>query len=186
VLVAIASFDRIGKNGQGCWASQNKIAEIVDCSKAHLSNILSDLRDCGYITSKLNPDHRRLRVHRVVYTERDFDFVETPKTGPSRRNKIVHPGVNHSESIVHQQNTDSSLGDELSVHSSKKNDSKNNDLQNATIVKTITKTIEDRDSLSWRGRDCAEAHSKSLPLADAEKYPPTANTRQPQATETAS
>src|SRR5690348_8816514 len=80
VLIAIAAFDRLGKNGQGCWTSQNRIAEIVRCGKSHLSNILSDLRDTGYITSKINPDKRRFRVHRVIYTEEDFNCLGMGKS----------------------------------------------------------------------------------------------------------
>jgi DNA-binding MarR family transcriptional regulator len=110
VLTAIAAFDRLGKNGQGCWTSQNKIAELVRCSKSHLSNVLSDLRDCGYLTSKINPDQQRFRVHRIVYTEEDFHCLDMGKSVHSRANKLVHSRVNHSaETTVHSS--------EASVHS---------------------------------------------------------------------
>jgi hypothetical protein len=56
-LGIIAAFDRLGKNGSGCWASQNKIAAIARVDKSRLSRSLSDLRDFGYISLTLNPDN---------------------------------------------------------------------------------------------------------------------------------
>jgi DNA-binding MarR family transcriptional regulator len=97
VLTTIAGFDRLGKNGSGCWTSQNRIAEIAHCSKSHLSNILSDLRNADYITSQINPDKRWFRIHRVVYTEEDFNCLGIGKSVHSHRNcldKSVHSGVN--------------------------------------------------------------------------------------------
>ena len=73
-LGIIAAFDRLGKNGSGCWASQNTIAKIAGVDKARLSRSLSDLRDFGYINSELNPHKRWFRVHRVIYTDDDASF----------------------------------------------------------------------------------------------------------------
>jgi DNA-binding MarR family transcriptional regulator len=56
-LGIIAAFDRLGKNGSGCRASQNKIAAIARVDKSRLSRSLSDLRDFGYISLTLNPDN---------------------------------------------------------------------------------------------------------------------------------
>ena len=74
-LGIIAAFDRLGKNGSGCWASQNTIAKIAGVDKARLSRSLSDLRDFGYISSELNPHKRWFRVHRVIYTDDDAELL---------------------------------------------------------------------------------------------------------------
>ena len=75
-LGIVAAFDRLGKNGSGCWASQNTIAEIAAVDKTRLSHSLSDLRDYGYISSEINPHRRWFRVHRVIYTDEDFPLFE--------------------------------------------------------------------------------------------------------------
>ena len=79
-LGIVAAFDRLGKNGSGCWASQNKIAELAGVDKTQLSRSLSDLRDYGYITSQMNPHRRWFRVHRVIYTDEDSRFWEVGKS----------------------------------------------------------------------------------------------------------
>ena len=75
-LGIIAAFDRLGKNGSGCWASQNTIAKIAGVDKARLSRSLSDLRDFGYISSQLNLLKRWFRVHRVIYTDEDAHVLD--------------------------------------------------------------------------------------------------------------
>ena len=49
-LGIVAAFDRLGKNGSGCWASQNTIAEKAGVDKTRLSHSLRDLREYGYIS----------------------------------------------------------------------------------------------------------------------------------------
>ena len=79
-LGIVAAFDRLGKNGSGCWASQNTIAEIAAVDKTRLSHSLSDLRDYGYISSEINPHRRWFRVHRVIYTDEDLRFWKEAKS----------------------------------------------------------------------------------------------------------
>ena len=85
VLAVIAAHDRLNKNGSGCWASQNRLAALLGCSKSRLSEGLSDLRDYGYIDSRLNPEKRWYRVHRVIYSIDDERFWPS-KSVPQERN----------------------------------------------------------------------------------------------------
>ena len=79
-LGIIAAFDRMGKNGSGCWTSQSKIAAIIGIDKTRLSHSLRDLRNYGYITSEMNPNKRWFRVHRVIYTDADYDCLGAGKS----------------------------------------------------------------------------------------------------------
>jgi biotin operon repressor len=74
VLALVAAHDRLGKNGNGCWASQDRLAALLGCGKSRISKGLSDLRDYGYIASELNPQKRWYRVHRVIYSSDDERF----------------------------------------------------------------------------------------------------------------
>src|SRR5262249_18245137 len=67
VLMAVASHDRLGKNGQGCWVGRKKLSEEAGLSETHTSDALSDLRRFGYITSDRHVFNRRTLVHRVMY-----------------------------------------------------------------------------------------------------------------------
>jgi hypothetical protein len=69
VLMAIAYHDRLGKNGQGCWATNQRLAELTGLSYNRVAEALSDLRAWGYITSEINPDNRNYRIHRVIYDD---------------------------------------------------------------------------------------------------------------------
>ena len=53
VLATVAAHDRLGKNGSGCWASQDRLAALLGCRKSRISKGLSGLRDYGYIASEL-------------------------------------------------------------------------------------------------------------------------------------
>src|SRR5262249_36127558 len=86
VLMAVASHDRLGRNGQGCWVGRKKLSEEAGLSETHTSDALSDLRLFGYITSDRHVFNRRTLVHRVMYepadTSRQWDASEGA-TGPA-------------------------------------------------------------------------------------------------------
>jgi DNA-binding MarR family transcriptional regulator len=81
-LGIVAAFDRLGKNGSGCWASQNTLAKIAGVDKSRLSRSLSDLREFGYLSSELNPHKRWFRVHRVIYSDEDAHFWGDKSVAP--------------------------------------------------------------------------------------------------------
>jgi hypothetical protein len=73
VLGVIASHDRlsIAKGGQGCWAGQKRIVEIVGAGKSHVSEAISDLVSWKYISvEKGNIEIRK--VYRVLYNPEDW------------------------------------------------------------------------------------------------------------------
>jgi DNA-binding MarR family transcriptional regulator len=161
-LGVVAAFDRLGKNGSGCWASQNKIAKILGIDKTNLSHRLSDLRDYGYITSEMNPDKRWFRVHRIIYTDADFDTLGADKSVVTHNNCL-------GKSVVTGDNF-SCYPEQHQLHQQTKKDNETNDLQNMTIVPTITKTIEEAGNGLLRGQNCAEARHRSMPASEAETY----------------
>jgi len=151
LLGMIAAHDRLGKNGSGCWASQDRLAALLGCSKSRLSEGLSDLRDYGYIASQLNPQRRWHRVHRVIYSIDDERFWAS-KSVPQERNS---PTKSVPESRANQ------------FHPTQKMSSENNDLQNVTIVRTI----EEKNKENLVGRNCAEARSRpTIGIDHAETY----------------
>jgi biotin operon repressor len=140
VLALVAAHDRLGKNGSGCWASQDRLAAFLGCSKSRLSEGLSDLRDYGYISSQLNPQKRWYRVHRVIYSSDDERFWAFESV-PQERNS---PTKSVPESRANQ------------FHPTQKMSSGNSGLQNVTIVRTI----QSKNKEISTGRNCAKARSR--------------------------
>ena len=78
VLGVVALHDRMSaarKNGQGCWAGNKRLAELIGCDYSRLSATLSDLATWGYIDSRTNPMNKTRRILFVVYDERDDAFM---------------------------------------------------------------------------------------------------------------
>ncbi len=67
VLMAIAGFDRMSRNGQGCWAGRDKLAELVKCNPTSLSTAIKNLVDWGYLSIERSEVDRRLKGYRVAY-----------------------------------------------------------------------------------------------------------------------
>src|SRR5262245_41149877 len=61
VLGSVATYDRLGRNGQGSWAGSKRLAQDSGCSESHLCDALSDLRRFGYIASERHPMNPALR-----------------------------------------------------------------------------------------------------------------------------
>jgi hypothetical protein len=73
-LHIIGLHDQLDRNGPGCWASQRRLADLLGVDKVDLSHVLTDLRDYGYLNSKIHPTDRRRRVYRIVYNEQDINW----------------------------------------------------------------------------------------------------------------
>ncbi len=79
VLGAVALHDRLSgarKNGQGCWAGNKRLAELIGCNYSRLSVALTDLATWGYIDRRANPMNKTRRILFIVYDERDDAFVK--------------------------------------------------------------------------------------------------------------
>lgn len=67
VLGTIAGHDRMGRNGQCCWAGRNKLAELVGCNPSRLSTAISDLTEWGYLEEQRHAEDGRRKGYRVLY-----------------------------------------------------------------------------------------------------------------------
>ena len=78
LLTAIAIHDRMSdprKQGQGCWAGNKRLAEMIGCNYTNLSTALTHLATWGYIERRVNPLNKKRRIYLVVYDDRDAAFV---------------------------------------------------------------------------------------------------------------
>src|SRR5262245_30248217 len=60
VLGVIASYDRFGKNCQGCYVNRDRLAQESRLNKTVASDAISDLRRWGYLVSERHPLNRPL------------------------------------------------------------------------------------------------------------------------------
>jgi DNA-binding MarR family transcriptional regulator len=84
-LAAIALHDRLGKNRQGCWAGNKRLAQLIGCDYSRLSATMSDLATWGYVERKPHPLNKRLRVLFVIYTDDDANVIKAKAEGDSLR-----------------------------------------------------------------------------------------------------
>ena len=78
-LGVVALHDRMSsvlKKGQGCWAGNKRLAELIGCNYSRLSATLSDLATWGYIDSRTDPMNKTRRILFVVYDDRDGAFLK--------------------------------------------------------------------------------------------------------------
>lgn len=113
VLGTIAGHDRMGRNGQCCWAGRATLAKLVDCHPSRLSTAISDLIEWGYLDEERHKDDGRKKGYRVIYEAapdaagigskmkenrlQDGNLSEAdrlPKRNPSSRNRL--PDRNNS------------------------------------------------------------------------------------------
>lgn len=67
VLGTVAGHDRMGRNGQCCWAGRDTLASLVGCHPSRLSSAVSDLIELGYLEEQRHEDDARRKGYRVVY-----------------------------------------------------------------------------------------------------------------------
>lgn len=79
VLAVISYFDRFGRNGAGCYASQGKIAQLAGCNAETVSRSQKDLQQWGYIVALRQKNRRRLQ-YRVVHDTCATAQVSEPDT----------------------------------------------------------------------------------------------------------
>ncbi len=94
LLAIIAAHDRFNSNGQGCWASRARLAELAQCDQRYVSEVLGRLEDLGYIASQAAPEDRRRRIYTVLYTDEDqsaFAGREKGRPQPTYRTEKGRP-----------------------------------------------------------------------------------------------
>jgi hypothetical protein len=70
-LGAIAAHDRFA-TAQGCWAGDQRLAQLTGCHVKRIPPTVRDLRNWGYVDQSLMPTDRRKRLLRVLYTDEDL------------------------------------------------------------------------------------------------------------------
>jgi hypothetical protein len=71
VLGIIAAHDRFGRNGQGCTASQGRLAELAGCRRETINAAITLLDQLEYIVCGLNAKTGRRQSYSVVYNNAD-------------------------------------------------------------------------------------------------------------------
>ena len=176
VLGIIAAHDQFDANGQGCTASQRRIAELAGCYETHVSEMVRDLRDWEYITSELRG---RQRVHRIVWK----NAVDRCFWAPTRKTNTSH-GREASEDDTYRTR-DKHLqfgGSILTVFDQKigTSDSVANDLglRTESITESITYSAE-ADGSAVKSKnlngvedrtDCAKARNRDRTFVSIEEY----------------
>ena len=115
VLAAIAMHDRLSmsrKAGQGCWASNKRLAELTNLNYSNLSTALIQLGEWGYLNREPHPLNKRTRIYRVIY-----DALPTGKQSlndlPMGEQSEALPVGNPSEQIVCPEKSKSLKDQEL-------------------------------------------------------------------------
>lgn len=66
VLGVVSHFDRFGKNGTGCYATQERIGQMAGCTFKTVSSRIQDLVKWGYLDASRQKNRRRMQ-YRVVH-----------------------------------------------------------------------------------------------------------------------
>jgi DNA-binding MarR family transcriptional regulator len=162
-LIIIALHDQLDKNGAGCWASQRRLAALAGVHETGLSHTLTELRDYGYLVSKIHATNRRRRIHRLVYNDRDKNWDrDTCSTQQDARPDSCAPEQVSEGRYL--QKTAPILAENGGKFDASENDSK--DLALGTYVPLREHISNPAES---NRTDCAEARNRSA-VTEAEKY----------------
>jgi len=84
LLGIIAAHDRFGHAGQGCTASQGRLAELVGCHRQAINAAIRRLEELGYISCGVFGKADRRMTYSVLYTEADAEAFSSKKDRPKR------------------------------------------------------------------------------------------------------
>lgn len=97
VLMAVAVHDRLGANGIGCSASQERLATMVGCHTKSLSRSIAALAAGGHIRVKPNPMDSRQKTYQVIYNEFDQAYFDAAKGKKGNRSATYFDKVGNTE-----------------------------------------------------------------------------------------
>jgi len=103
LLGAIAYFDRLGRNGAGCFADPRKLAEMAAIDYSHLARHAERLREGGYIEIGRSATDRRRRDYAVIYNENSevvAKIGDNPGAEASDPEKVANAGDNRAEKVA--------------------------------------------------------------------------------------
>ncbi len=92
VMMAIASHDRMSRNGVGCTAGHGRLAALVNCHLKSLSRSIRQLAECGYVIGKANPLNPKSRAYCIVYTDFDEQYLKSVKRGTTGNETVTLDG----------------------------------------------------------------------------------------------
>ena len=69
VMGAIAYFDRLGRNGAGCYVDPRKLADLAAVDYKHVARHTRRLQEFCYLSVTRSSTDRRKRVYSVIYNE---------------------------------------------------------------------------------------------------------------------
>ncbi|MBO0140212.1 winged helix-turn-helix transcriptional regulator [Agrobacterium sp. Ap1] len=67
IIAVVAAHDRMGRNGQCCWAGRKAMASRVGCTEGSFSEAMTVLVKRGYIEVEQDTEDARRRGYRVMY-----------------------------------------------------------------------------------------------------------------------
>ena len=128
VLMVIAGYDRMGRNGQCCWAGRKKLASRAGCHPNSLSAAISELVGMGYVAEERHESDGRKKGFRVVYdAEKDARGIgierqenrSSPDYLSRKRRSVGDPSRREDRSAtdypsVEDRSPDDHLSDQLS------------------------------------------------------------------------
>ena len=110
LLGAIAYFDRLGRNGTGCYADPRKLAELAAIDYSHVTRHTRRLKEFGYLEISRSETDRRKRVYSLIYNEDRTivaDIGDNPDEATARGvtvtpldEKVASSGDNPSENVA--------------------------------------------------------------------------------------
>ncbi len=77
VMGAIAYYDRLGRNGAGCYVDPHKLVAVASVLYQHLSRHTKRLREFGYLEIYRSGTDQRRRIYALIYNE-DRGVVTNP------------------------------------------------------------------------------------------------------------
>jgi DNA-binding MarR family transcriptional regulator len=108
-LAVVAAHDRLGKNGIGCWASHQRLAEMVGCHYTRLSHNLRELGELGYIERVQHPLDKKLRVYKVLYTAEDAAVMKATAKAIARDDSCPNGQVSDEPIVAQTGNSDGGI-----------------------------------------------------------------------------
>jgi DNA-binding MarR family transcriptional regulator len=111
--VALHDGRSAANGGDGCWKSQQEMAEGINLDGANFSRTLKELLLWGYVRRERHPRDKRKWTYRVTYTGREILV--------SVANDLVVPGANDLSKVVVSR-------DKKSLYPSQKSGNDNNGL----------------------------------------------------------
>ncbi len=99
VMGAIAYFDRLGRNGAGCYVDPRKLGKLAAVDYSHVGRHTRRLQDFGYLEIGRSATDLRKRVYSLIYNE-DRAVVANSGDNPDRGDTVSPPDEGGTEKVA--------------------------------------------------------------------------------------